>query len=268
MKFDLHCHTKEGSIDSKVSVKEYAEKFMEIGYDGFMISDHNSYKGCRAWDAIKNDPKYENFSVIRGIEYDTKDAGHVLVIMPDDMYLPILRIRGMRCRKLIRMVHALGGILGLAHPFGVSTSSAMGFKQMDMNIVKHFDFIEVFNTCEFPDSNRLAGELARKYDLPAFAGSDSHVTDYIGMACTEIKANIRCNNDLIHAIKKGTVIEASGTERGITKKAKRKEHWIGRLGFKVYNRGIAKVIYPYRKYHHRKVHHGFNIHSWIQFKSD
>ena len=45
MKFDLHCHTKEGSLDSKVSVQEYVYKFMTLGYDGFMISDHNSYKG-------------------------------------------------------------------------------------------------------------------------------------------------------------------------------------------------------------------------------
>ncbi len=28
--------------DSKVSVQEYVYKFMTLGYDGFMISDHNS----------------------------------------------------------------------------------------------------------------------------------------------------------------------------------------------------------------------------------
>ena len=33
LKFDLHCHTKEGSIDSKVSVAEFADRFMELGYD-------------------------------------------------------------------------------------------------------------------------------------------------------------------------------------------------------------------------------------------
>ena len=46
MKFDLHCHTKEGSLDSKVSVTEYINKFRMLGFDGFMIADHNSYKGC------------------------------------------------------------------------------------------------------------------------------------------------------------------------------------------------------------------------------
>ena len=160
MKFDLHCHTKEGSIDSKVSVAEYADKFMKLGFDGFMISDHNSYKGCRAWDAIRKNPKYKNLTVIRGLEYDTRDAGHILVIMPDEVYLPILRIRGMSCKALIKIVHSLGGILGPAHPFGVSTSSAMGFKQMDRSLLKKMDFIETFNTCEFPESNKRASRLA------------------------------------------------------------------------------------------------------------
>ena len=193
MKFELHCHTKEGSIDSKVSVAEFADRFMELGYDGFRISDHNSYKGCKAWDAIKNDPKYRNFTVIRGIEYDTKDAGHILVILPDGIYPRVLRIRGLKCSTLIKLVHSLGGILGPAHPFGVATSSAMGFKKMKMSYIKHFDFIETFNTCEFVNSNRLAKDLADRFDMPSFAGSDAHVPEYIAMACTEINAQIHCN---------------------------------------------------------------------------
>lgn len=260
LKFDLHCHTKEGSIDSKVSVAEFADRFMELGYDGFMISDHNSYKGCKAWDAIKNDPKYRNFTVIRGIEYDTKDAGHILVILPDGIYPRVLRIRGLKCSTLIKLVHSLGGILGPTHPFGVATSSAMGFKKMKMSYIKHFDFIETFNTCEFVNSNRLAKDLADRFDMPSFAGSDAHVPEYIGMACTEINAQIHCNNDLIAAVKFGADIKAFGTEREITKKAKRKEHWIGRVGYQIYNRGIGKMVYPYRSYHHRKLGTVFHIH--------
>lgn len=253
MKFDLHCHTKEGSLDSKVPVSEYVQRFMALGYDGFMIADHNSYKGCRAWDSIKNDPRYRNFCVIRGIEYDTKDAGHMLIIMPDDLYLPVMRIRGMRCSKLIKIVHILGGIIGPAHPFGVSSSSAMGFKNMDMKLFRKFDFIETFNTCESPKSNIRAKILADEFDLPNFAGSDSHVTDYIGMACTEIREDICCNNDLISAVKNRVSIKAGGTEREETKKGKRKEHWTGILGFRLYNRGIGKLICPYRKLHHRRM---------------
>ena len=70
MKFDLHCHTKEGSLDSKVSVQEYVYKFMTLGYDGFMISDHNSYKGCKAWDKLKTDTRY-------ALQQADKDCSHL-----------------------------------------------------------------------------------------------------------------------------------------------------------------------------------------------
>lgn len=248
MKFDLHCHTKEGSIDSKVSVREYADKFIAAGYDGFMITDHNSYKGCHAWDKIKHSKEYQNFVVIRGIEYDTKDAGHVLIVMPDDLYLSIFRIRGMHLRQVIKIVHAFGGIIGLAHPYGVSSSSAMGFKLMNNKLISKLDFIETFNTCESLSSNGFAEVLAAKYGLVGFAGSDAHVLDYIGMACTEISADIRNNNDLIAAVKEGAFITVDGTEREVTKKAKRKEHWTGIWGYRLYNRGISKLICPYRAF--------------------
>lgn len=268
MKFDMHCHTKEGSLDSKVPVSEYVNKFRMLGFDGFMIADHNSYKGCRAWDKMKDDPRYANFTVIRGIEYDTKDAGHVLIIMPDNLYLPVLTIRGMRLRKLKRLVHTFGGVIGLAHPFGAKGSSAMGFKNMDMKALNKLDFIETFNTCELPLSNTLAQELAEKYGLLPFAGSDSHVTDYIGMACTEIDADITCNNDLIRAVQSGVAITAGGQEREATAKGAAKEHWIGVMGYKIYNRGLAKLRFVQRKRQHRKIldlhnlphHKGFILH--------
>lgn len=266
MKFDLHCHTKEGSVDSKVSVREFADRFLSLGYDGFMIADHNSYKGCQAWDLIKNKPEYKNLTVIRGIEYDTKDAGHVLIIMPDNLYLKVFKIRGMEVARVIDLVHNYGGIIGMAHPFGVASSSAMGFSSMDRSLIKKFDFIETFNTCECPESNRLASELASAYGLPGFAGSDSHVTDYIGMAETDIDRSILSNNDLIYAVKARMPITASGTERNITRKAKYKEHWTGRIGYMIYNRGLGKLKFPYRKYHHSKLMNFFP-HRIVHHKS-
>ena len=54
--------------------------------------------------------------------------------------------------------------------------------------------------------------------LPGFAGSDAHVCDYLGMACTEIDADIRGNNDLIEAVKNRVPIRAYGIEREQTKR--------------------------------------------------
>ncbi|MCQ2547343.1 MAG: PHP domain-containing protein [Clostridia bacterium] len=260
MKFDLHCHTKEGSFDSKVPVSEYVSKYRMLGYDGFMIADHNSYRGCRAWHKIQNHPKYKDFTVICGIEYDTKDAGHVLVIMPDGVYLPLLKIRGMRCSKLVNVVHSLGGILGLAHPFGIPSSSAMGFRLMNNDLIHQMDFIETFNTCEKEDSNRLATELAAKYGLPGFAGTDAHSGKYIGMAATETSREIRCNNDLIEAVLEGAAFSAGGAEREETRKSRAKDHWTSQIGYKIYNRGLAKAKVFRRKASHRRLmKHKYNF---------
>lgn len=249
--FDLHCHTKEGSIDSKVSIERYVNILKSKGFDGFMISDHNSYKGCLKWDKFKreNPETVKDFTVIRGVEYDTKDAGHVLVIMPDNVYLPILCIRGMKLRRLLKIVHRLGGILGPAHPFGVKSSSAMHFRNMDHDLIERFDFVEVFNTCESEESNRLAGEMAERYDLPAFAGSDAHEEKYVGMAGTEFDEAITCNNDLIRAVKANSMTTVYGKVRESTFKSRAKDHLIGIMAFKLYNRGIAKLMFLRRKYH-------------------
>lgn len=248
----MHCHTKEGSFDSKVSLSEYIRKYRILGYDGFMIADHNTWRACKKWSYLRDLPEYADFTVICGIEYDTKDAGHVLVVLPDGVYPSLLKVRGMRCKKLIRLVHTLGGIIGLAHPFGVRSSSAMGFKLMDRHLLEEIDFIEVFNTCEAHDSNYLAGELAVKYHLPGTAGTDAHNAQYLGMAYTEIDADIRNNHDFIEAVKNGAIVSAGGVEREDTRKSKAKDHWAGVIGYKIYNRGLGKLKMPRRKYMHRK----------------
>ena len=95
MKFDLHCHTKSGSIDSRVSLERYIELLQQQGFHGMLVTDHDSYRGYRQWRNSVSSLQAGDFVVLEGIEYDTKDAGHFLVIMPDGVQLDLLRIRGM-----------------------------------------------------------------------------------------------------------------------------------------------------------------------------
>lgn len=250
MKFDMHCHTKVGSIDSKVSLETYVQTLKSMNYSGMMITDHDSYKGCQVWDNIKNNQECQDFTVIKGIEYDTKDAGHFIVIMPDDSLLDVLCVRGMRLKTLIKIVHRYGGILGPAHPYGVRSSSAMLFKTLvkDPTLLHAFDFIETFNTCESPLSNLLARKLAIKYGKPGIGGTDAHEERYLGMAYTEIDADIRCNNDMISAIKAYRIVDCGGTERAETRKSQMKESFCAVWGFRLYNAGLGKLFSPYRGY--------------------
>ena len=222
------------------------------GFDGMLVTDHDSYNGYRHWKNVLQS-KHPDFVVFKGIEYDTCDAGHIIIIMPQGVKMRLLELKGLPVAVLIDFVHRNGGILGPAHPFGVKSSSAMHFRNMDHNLIERFDFVETFNTCESELSNTLAGEMAEKYGLPAFGGSDAHEEQYVGMSATIIDADIRCNNDLIKAVKEKKAIMATGTVREETLKSKSKDHWIGVTAFRLYNRGLAKLIAPYRKLLHMQL---------------
>ena len=258
MKFDMHCHTKAGSIDSKIPIDRYIRLLQEQGFDGMLVTDHDSYKGYRYWQ--ENQPQMpKDFTVLMGIEYDTKDAGHFLVIMPDDVFLRVLQVRGMSVELLEKIVHHLGGILGPAHPFGPRSSSAMFFNKMRKNphFIEDFDFLEGFNTCETVRANQLAQALAERYGKPCFGGSDSHKEMYVGMAFTDFAGDIKCNDDLIKSFKENGVAAFGGTEREFLKKHKKRNSFVVTWGFKAYNRSLGLIYTPVRKHRVRKLalHH-------------
>ncbi len=163
MKIDMHCHVKEGSVDSRVSLDEYITLLKKHGFQGMVITDHDTYQGYRHWkNQLKE--KHPDFVVLKGIEYDTRDAGHILVIMPEGVKMRLLEMRGMRASVLIDLVHRNGGVLGPAHPCGEKYMSFTNTKcyYNTPELIKRFDFIEAFNACESKESNAGALKLAEK----------------------------------------------------------------------------------------------------------
>ena len=61
MKFDMHCHTKEGSVDARVSIEDYIKTLREKGFDGMLVSDHDSYDGYRYWRKNIRGKEYKDF---------------------------------------------------------------------------------------------------------------------------------------------------------------------------------------------------------------
>ena len=112
MKLDMHCHTKEGSPDCKLELLENIKILKQKGFQGMLITDHDSYKAYRYYKKLPHKPK--DFVVLKGIEYDTIDAGHMLIVMPTGVKLPILELRGLPVMLLIEIVHHYGGIIGPA----------------------------------------------------------------------------------------------------------------------------------------------------------
>lgn len=210
-----------------------------------LVSDHNSYNGYRYWrDHIKG-KKYTDFVVLKGIEYDTNNAGHFLVILPEGVKPRILEMRGMPVELLTKVVHAYGGILGPAHPFGEKYLSFGSSKKYQRNpkIMQEFDFLEAYNSCEVEERNQEAKKAARKYFLAEFGGSDSHKADCIGTAYTEFREPIHTESDLIEQVKRRAPIKAGGTYyHGTTKEKIGKANDLLLYSFWVYNKvaGFAK----------------------------
>lgn len=240
MKLDMHCHTREGSPDSKVSLLENIDLLKKKGYQGMLISDHDSYKAYRYYEKLSCKP--EDFVVLKGIEYDTIDAGHMLIVMPTGVKLPILELRGLPVILLIEIVHHYGGIIGPAHPCGekfLSICNTLRGK-MAKNIYRKFDFIEGYNACEDADSNIRAMQLAEEYDLPCFGGSDSHKTDSAGLGYTILQENINNETDLINYIRSGKSTMTGGIHYEHTTKAKLgKVNKVLVYSFWFYNRFLA-----------------------------
>lgn len=250
MRFDMHCHTKEGSIDGKINLADYIMLLKERGYQGMLISDHNSYKAYRYYKKHKNESEFLDFTVLKGIEYDTIDAGHVLVIMPEHIKLPILELRGLPVSLLIEIVHFFGGILGPAHPCGEKYLSICNTRRYRKTpgILKSFDFIEVFNACETPSSNAAAAELARRNSLQGFGGSDAHKTDCVGLAFTDLPDRIFNETDLINHIRAGQPVACGGEYyHGTTKERIGSFNDILIYSFWVYNKAAGLLRYYRRR---------------------
>lgn len=231
-------------MDARVPVEELIGILKGKGYDGMLVSDHNSYKGYRAWrDRVKG-KKHEGFVVLKGIEYDTIDAGHILVIMPETVELKILELRGLPVRVLIDVVHRRGGILGPAHPCGERYLSLFrtGRNRYRKHILRQFDFLEGFNACENEKSNERALRIVRHFGKPAFGGSDAHREDCAGLAYTWFPCDIRKESDLIACVRAGEGIVCGGSYyRGTTKEKIGKANELLVQSFWVYNRCAGLV---------------------------
>lgn len=252
MKMDMHCHVKEGSPDSKVSLHEYITILKANGFEGMLITDHDTYNGYRYWKREIKGKEHEDFVVLKGIEYDTCDGGHILVIMPEGVKIRLLELKGLPVSVLIDLVHRHGGILGPAHPCGEKYMSFTNTRRYykSPELMKRFDFVEVFNSCEPIESNEQAAKLAHKYNKVGVAGSDSHRPSCVGCAYTELPERVTSETELISLIRRRVPMEVGGMLHNKTAKDRLgKAKNILVYSFWIYNRtgGLMKRSQRKRK---------------------
>ena len=250
MKFDMHCHTKEGSMDGKVMIEEYIRTLKRKGFGGMLVSDHDSYDGYREWKNAIKGRAHQDFVVLKGVEYDTCDCGHILVIMPFGVKLKILELRGLPGSILVKIVHAYGGILGPAHPYGEKFMSMIStnerkkkYQQRIAQLLPQF-LLHIVDLIVEGQHILVGGHLRVEGDHhPAGAVVvddqivDAHRLDCIGKAYTELPDTIRSEDDLIAYVKTCPQIECGGEHYNGTTKDR-----IGRL-----NMVLVDSFYFYNK---------------------
>lgn len=248
MKLDMHCHVSEGSLDSRVGIRAYISRLKELGIDGMVVTDHNTYNGYRYWCEQVKEKEFKDFIVLKGVEYDTLDGGHIIVVMPPGVDLSILEHRGMSLEKLINLVNEKGGILGPAHPCGEKFMSFFNSRafRVDPSVTNKFHFIETYNACEPVSSNEGAANYAKKYKKLGIGGSDAHRLVCVGWGYVEFPEQIKDENDLIRLVKSQVPTICGGKIYDQTTKDKLgRAKAIMAYSFLVYN--VSGAIYKRKK---------------------
>ena len=165
---DLHMHT-DHSPDCATPVDVLLDTAKERGLGAIAVTDHNVISG-----AHEARDRAEGIKVIVAEEVKTRDQGEVIGLFIEE-HIP----RGMTLEEAIAEIHRQGGLVYVPHPF--DRMHAVPDYEHLLSVVEDVDAIEVFNArVAVRTFNEEAVKFARKYRIPAGAGSDSHVPQGLG----------------------------------------------------------------------------------------
>lgn len=185
---DLHVHTA-CSGDGESQVDEVLAAARAAGLDVIALTDHDTTEGCRIAAGMMSD-----ILVIPGVEVTTRQ-GHLLAL---GVRGPVPR--GLDVLETIALVHEMGGVSILPHPFH-RYRHGVGLKMKEA--LQAADAIEVFNSRYIlGGANRRAFRYARRLGKPMVSGSDAHNCRYIGYGRTLIDAD-RSVESILEAIRLG-----------------------------------------------------------------
>jgi predicted metal-dependent phosphoesterase TrpH/glycosyltransferase involved in cell wall biosynthesis len=175
---DLHMHTS-WSHDCSIEVDELLDHAESEGLGAIAVTDHNVFGGAR--EAAEKAHGRE-LVVIPGEEVKTDDQGEVI-----GLFLTEEIPRGMSFSATVAAIREQEGIVYLPHPF--DRMHAIPFPATLHRHLHEIDVLEVYNArLLFEGYNDEAVRFARKYGLPAGAGSDAHVLQGVGTGALRMRA--------------------------------------------------------------------------------
>jgi predicted metal-dependent phosphoesterase TrpH len=197
---DLHVHSYPESPCSSASVDSLIEEAKRIGLDGICLTDHN-----HVWAPARVEELREKhgFLILRGNEITT-NQGDMLVFGLEKDIQGIIDLKDLR-----REVDEAGGFMIVAHPFrgflvvGVDEAGLTPEKAMERPLFDYVDAVEVLNGKVTEKENDFASRVSEGLGFPGTGGSDAHEVAEVGMYATEFYEEIKNEQDLIAALKKG-----------------------------------------------------------------
>jgi predicted metal-dependent phosphoesterase TrpH len=173
MKIDLHTHT----FCSKDCCNQYDRIISAVqnsGMDGIAVTDHNEFRG--AVELQNRAP----FLVIPAEEIKTA-RGEIIGLFLREWIPPKLEPM-----ETIERIREQGGLVYVPHPFDEFRGSRLERETL-IEITPHIDILEVFNARNaFPWFNTRALAYARRHDMLAGAGSDTHTYGEYGQAYVDL----------------------------------------------------------------------------------
>lgn len=171
VRVDCHLHTVY-SGDAVTTLDELVRRVAEERIDVVCVTDHHSLEGARQVLASETGVR-----VIVGEEIRTT-AGELIGLFLTERIPYVLPID-----DVVARIRAQGGVVYAPHPLDPARSS-VGAVILDRLARRgDLDVVEVFNAkVGDPVLNERAADAARRYGLPAAAGSDAHDPAGVGAA--------------------------------------------------------------------------------------
>lgn len=191
---DLHIHSNIS--DGKPSVEEILRISIRRGLDIISITDHNSFKG--SIDGLKfiNERYKGKIILLPGNEVRTEYGDVLIYCLEPHQRIPRIfwELYDFSLENNCAFVPA--------HPFDF-LRKGIGKKLYELKGKVHS--IECYNAGSFSFINKKAIRVSEKVGFSCIAGSDAHISDYIGVYKTLFLEDPSSIIDVLEYLKKGAV---------------------------------------------------------------
>lgn len=203
----MHAHTSVSPC-ATISPECLLKLAPERGIDVLFITDHDRMDVAQALS------KRASMRVVAGEEIGTAD-GEILGLFLREPIVPNLS-----AEETAKRIKDQGGVVAIPHPCDTLRRKRFNPDKLEEFIASGLcDCIEAWNARNvFSNANRRAEEMAIKYRLPIFGGSDSHTSVEVGRSGT-LMEDFKDGESFLISLQKAKVIKVKSPVwvHGITK---------------------------------------------------